>query len=61
FKLAKGHNEPAQIIRNQIKLDKENLFQDLKSAQADDSVRNTKNIKSEYVYTITCHYYFRAI
>lgn len=40
FKLAMEHNESAKIIREQIKLDKENLFQLLKSDNISDSMRN---------------------
>jgi periplasmic protein CpxP/Spy len=40
FKLAKEHNESAQTIREQIKLEKETLFQLLKSENINDSIRN---------------------
>ena len=45
FKLAKEHNESAKIIRDQIKNDKESLFQLLKSDTINDSVRNDKALK----------------
>ena len=45
FILAKEHNESAKIIRDQIKNDKESLFQLLKSDTFNDSVRNDKALK----------------
>ncbi len=45
FKLAKEHNESAKIIRDQVKDDKESLFQLLKSDTINDSVRNDKALK----------------
>ena len=45
FKLAKEHNESAKTIRDQIKIDKESLFQLLKSDTINDSVRNDKALK----------------
>jgi len=45
FILAKEHNESAKIIRDQIKNDKESLFQLLKSDTINDSVRNDKALK----------------
>jgi Spy/CpxP family protein refolding chaperone len=45
FILAKEHNESAKIIREQIKNDKESLFQLLKSDTINDSVRNDKALK----------------
>ena len=45
FKLAKEHNESAKTIRDQIKNDKESLFQLLKSDTINDSVRNDKALK----------------
>ena len=45
FILAKQHNESAKIIRDQIKNDKESLFQLLKSDTINDSVRNDKALK----------------
>lgn len=45
FKLAKEHNESAKIIRDQIKIDKESLFQLLKSDTINDSIRNDKALK----------------
>ena len=45
FNLAKGHNESAKTIRDQIKNDKESLFQLLKSDTINDSVRNDKALK----------------
>ena len=45
FNLAKEHNESAKTIRDQIKIDKENLFQLLKSDKINDSVRNDKALK----------------
>lgn len=45
FKLAKEHNESAKTIRDQIKIDKENLFQLLKSDTINDSVRNSSAMK----------------
>ena len=45
FKLAKEHNESAKIIRDQVKNDKESLFQLLKSDTINDSVRNDKALK----------------
>jgi protein CpxP len=57
FKLAKEHNESAQTIREQIKLEKETLFQLLKSENINDSIRNemafrvSKSIKSLDILT----------
>lgn len=45
FKLAKEHNEAAKIIREQIKIDKERLFQLLKTEQIVDSVKNNAALK----------------
>ena len=45
FELAKNHNENANKIREQIKIDKENLFQLLKSEQVVDSVLNNAAAK----------------
>lgn len=45
FMLAKEHNEAAKIIREQIKLDKESLFQLLISNQVNDSIRNERALK----------------
>ena len=45
FILAKEHNESAKIIRDQIKNDKESLFQLFKSDTINDSVRNDKALK----------------
>lgn len=45
FNLAKEHNESAKTIRDQIKIDKESLFQLLKSDKINDSVRNDKALK----------------
>lgn len=45
FILAKEHNESAKIIRDQIKIDKESLFQLLKSDTINDSIRNDKALK----------------
>ncbi len=45
FDLAKEHNENAKILRDQIKNDKENLFQLLKSDLIIDSVRNNAALK----------------
>ena len=40
FELAKEHNEAAKIIREQVKIDKDNFFQLLKSDTIIDSARN---------------------
>ncbi len=45
FELAKNHNENANKIREQIKIDKENLFQLLKTDQIVDSVKNNATLK----------------
>lgn len=45
FDLAKEHNESAQIIREQIKNDKDNFFQLLKSDSIIDSARNNAAAK----------------
>ena len=45
FDLAKDHNEHAKIIRQQIKIDKEQLFQLLKSDHVIDSTRNKAALK----------------
>jgi Spy/CpxP family protein refolding chaperone len=45
FELAKNHNENANKIREQIKIDKENLFQLLKNDQIVDSVKNNAALK----------------
>ena len=45
FNLAKEHNESAKTIRDQIKIDKESLFQLLKSDTISDSVRNSSALK----------------
>jgi Spy/CpxP family protein refolding chaperone len=45
FELAKDHNESANKIREQIKIDKENLFQLLKTEQIVDSVKNNAALK----------------
>jgi hypothetical protein len=45
FELAKNHNENANKIREQIKIDKENLFQLLKTDQIVDSVKNNAALK----------------
>ena len=45
FELAKNHNENANKIREQIKSNKENLFQLLKTEQIVDSVKNTAALK----------------
>jgi periplasmic protein CpxP/Spy len=45
FDLAKKHNESANKIREQIKIDKEYLFQLLKSEQIVDSTKNSAALK----------------
>lgn len=45
FDLAKNHNESANKIREQIKIDKEYLFQLLKSEQIVDSTKNSAALK----------------
>ena len=45
FELAKNHNKNANEIREQIKIDKENLFQLLKTDQIVDSVKNNAALK----------------
>lgn len=45
FDLARDHNKNAEKIRNQIKIDKENFFQLLKSDSIIDSTRNRAALK----------------
>jgi len=45
FELAKNHNENANKIREQIKIDKENLFQLLKTEQIVDTIKNNAALK----------------
>jgi len=45
FELAKDHNESANKIREQIKINKENLFQLLKSEKVDDSIKKNSTLK----------------
>jgi protein CpxP len=45
FDLAKNHNESANKIREQIKIDKENLFKLLKTDQIVDTVKNNAALK----------------
>ena len=45
FDLAKIHNESANKIREQIKIDKENFFQLLKSEHVVDSIKNNAALK----------------
>ena len=45
FELAKDHNESANKIREQIKINKEELFQLLKSEKIDDSIKKNAALK----------------
>ncbi len=45
FELAKDHNESANKIREQIKFNKEELFQLLKSEKIDDSIKKNAALK----------------
>lgn len=45
FNLAKEHNQSANKIRAQIKIDKDNFFKLLQSDQISDSVRNNEALK----------------
>jgi len=45
FELAKDHNESANKIREQIKINKEELFQLLKSEKIDDSIKKNVALK----------------
>lgn len=45
FNLAKEHNQSANKIRTQIKIDKDNFFKLLQSDQISDSVRNNEALK----------------
>ena len=45
FELAKNHNENANKIRGQIKIDKENLFQLLKTEQIVNTIKNNAALK----------------